>query len=95
MSLSPVQMHALKSIGTYVGAGVVGAIGAAVIESKVEQPGQDGIVDKFGLGAGIGAAALTFMGPGFGFNYHASLPKAAIVGGLLGAYVGTALVNKD
>jgi hypothetical protein len=95
MSLSPVQMNALKMIGAYVGTGVVAAIGTAVIESKVEQPGQNGIVDKLGLGAGLGAAGLTFMGPLVGFDHSTSIGKTAVLGGLLGAYVGSALIHKD
>jgi hypothetical protein len=95
MSLSPTQMTALKTLGAYVGAGAAAAIATSVIEGKVEQPGEDGIVDKLSLGAVIGSAGLTFLGPAVGFNSMQSPGKAAIIGGLLGSYIGAQLIHKD
>jgi hypothetical protein len=94
MNLTPLQRAGVM-IGTYVGAGAVAAIATRAIESKVEQPGQNGIVDKLGIGAGIGAAGLTFMGPAFVFNYSGSIAKTAILGGLLGSYVGASILGDD
>ena len=95
MSLSPTQVPALKTLGAYVGAGAAAAIATSVIEGKVEQPGENGIVDKLSLGAVIGSAGLTFLGPAVGFNQLNSPWKSAVVGGLLGTYIGAQLIHKD
>ena len=93
--MNAVQKHALLTVGAYLGAGVAGAVATRAIESRVEEPGTNGIVDKIGLGAGLGAIGLTFIGPAIGFNMTGSIGKSAIVGGLLGSYVGASLLGKD